>query len=200
MGTRWARFARGLLAALASTAVAGLSHALAGGGAPSTLSIAIALAFSALVCVALTGRRLSAARMSVAVVLSQFAFHGVFSTIGVAPSHAPAALEGAAHGAHSAASIGLLVAPETGHHTSGWMWLAHALAAVATIVVLRRGEAAFWGMRDAALRFLATVFTVSPVLSIEPPAAPVVARVAAPRHFEFLLGSLQHRGPPALSF
>lgn len=199
MGTRWARIARGLLAALASTAVAALSHALAGGGAPSTLSLVIAVAFSALVCVALTGRRLSAGRMSAAVALSQFAFHGVFAGLG-ASGHTAATLESAAHGAHTVASIGLSVVPETTHHTSGWMWLAHALAALATIVVLRRGEAAFWGMRDAALRFLATVFTLPPAPTSAPPAAPVVARVAAPRHFEFLLGSLQHRGPPALSF
>jgi hypothetical protein len=200
MGTRWARFARGLLAALASTSVAALSHAMAGGGAPSTLSLVIAVSFSALVCVALTGRRLSAARMSAAVALSQFAFHGVFAGLGGASGHAAAALEGAGHGAHSATSIALAAVPTAQHHTSGWMWLAHALAALATIVVLRRGEAAFWGMRDAALRFLATVFAVAPVLPFTPPAAPVVARVAAPRHFEFLLGSLQHRGPPALSY
>lgn len=197
MSTRWARVTRGLLAASFATAIAAVSHFLAGGGTPNGVSIALVFAFSALVCIALTGRQLSLLRMSLAVAVSQMAFHVSFATIGGATGHVVSG------GHHSVPSIVLnssVLESSIEHHTSGWMWLAHALAAVATIVVLRRGEAAFWGMRDTALRFFAVAFTLVPVVRVSPRTAPVVVHVEAPRHFVFLLGSLQHRGPPALSF
>jgi len=196
-----------MLAATFATLIASLSHALAGGGTPSTLSLAISLAFSALVCVALTGRELSAGRMSLAVVISQFAFHGLFSSLGGATGggHTGVALVGG-HGTHAATSTlldttnFLETSTVAAHHTDGWMWAAHALAALATIAVLRFGERAFWGMRDAALRFVTVFVGTVPVLVEHRPVALVASRVDSPTVFDLLLGSLQHRGPPALSF
>ena len=196
MSSRWARLSRGVLAAVFATLIASLSHALAGGGTPSTLSLAVSLAFSTLVCVALTGRRLSAVRMSLAVAISQFAFHGLFSTLGGATGHVVVT----GHGSHAATSTLVETTPVAAHHTSAWMWLAHALAAVATIAVLRRGERAFWHMRDTALRFVAVVFAAMPVIVEHRSVEPGISRVDSPTVFEFLHGSLQHRGPPALSF
>ena len=190
-----------MLAAVFATLIASLSHALAGGGTPSTLSLAISLAFSALVCVALTGRQLSMVRMSLAVAISQFAFHGLFSSLGGATGggETPVVVVGG-HGTHAATSTLLETTTVAAHHTNGWMWTAHALAAVATIVVLRFGERAFWGMRDAALRFIAVVVGTLPVRVEHQPVEPVISRVDSPTVFEFFRGSLQHRGPPALSY
>jgi len=190
-----------MLAATFATLIASLSHALAGGGTPSTLSLAISLAFSALVCVALTGRELSAGRMSLAVAISQFAFHGLFSSLGGATGGGQTGVVAVGgHGTHAATSTLLETTAVAAHHTNGWMWLAHALAAVATIAVLRFGERAFWGMRDAALRFVAVLVGTLPVRVEHRPVAPVVSRVDSSTVFDLLLGSLQHRGPPALSF
>jgi hypothetical protein len=198
MSTRWARFARGWLAATFATLIAAASHSAAGGIPPNLVSIALALAFSGVACILLTGRTLSLLRTSLAVAGSQLAFHLVFSSMGGA---AIAATDpGSAH-MHAAASLAHSgVAP---HHTDPAMWFAHAVAAVLTIAVLRRGEAAFWGMRDAALRFLRTVLPTSPRMPVAISRATVTAspaRVFAPRLFILLLGSLQHRGPPARAF
>ena len=196
MSSRWARLTRGMLAAVFATLIASVSHALAGGGVPSSLSLAISLGFSALVCVALTGRALSAVRMSLAVAISQFAFHVVFSTLGGASG----AMTVTGHGAHAATSISLETTRVVAHHTSAGMWFAHALAAVATIAVLRFGERAFWQMRDSALRFVTVVFAALPVIVEHRSVEPGISRVDSPTVFAFLRGSLQHRGPPALSF
>ena len=189
MGTRWARVIRGLVASGVATLVAALSHFLAGGGVPNAASIAVILTFSALVSIALTGRRLSLLRMSLAVVVSQFAFHALFATIGGATG---SVVHSGGHAMHGV----IEVAPTVGHHTSAAMWFAHALAAAATIVVLRRGEAAFWSLRTAALRFLVVAFAVARVVAA--PSTPPIHAEVTPRRL-FLIGSLQLRGPPVVS-
>jgi len=191
MGTRWARVLRGVLAASTATLVAALSHFLAGGVAPNAVSVAIILTFSTLISIALTGRRLSLLRLSAAVVLSQFAFHALFATIGGATGSVAHASGHAVHGA-------IELVPSIAHHTSAGMWFAHALAALATIVVLRRGEAAFWGMHEAALRFLVVAFAPLPLVAGVRAPHPFVARVT-PRRL-FLIGALQLRGPPVVAF
>lgn len=198
MSTRWARFVRGWLAATFATLIAAASHAAAGGIPPTLVSIALALAFSGVACVLLTGRTLSLARTGIAVVGSQLAFHLVFSTMGGVTVAAVASTGPHVHGvaslAHTAGAT---------HHTDPGMWLAHAAAALLTIVVLRRGEAAFWGMRDTALRFLRTILPTTPRMPVVLTRATVTAspaRVFAPRLFDLLRGSLQHRGPPARAF
>ena len=133
MATRWARFARGWLAASFATLIAAASHAAAGGIAPNLVSVALALAFSGVACIALTGRSLSLVRTSLAVGGSQLAFHLLFSSLGGATGAA-----GVAGGAHDHAASSLaLISTTPAHHTDGWMWLAHLAAAVLTVVVLR---------------------------------------------------------------
>ena len=198
MSTRWARFARGWLAATFATLIAAASHAAAGGIPPNVASIALALAFSGVACVLLTGRTLSLLRTSVAVVGSQLAFHLVFSSLGGA---ATGAAESVAPHAHAAASLAHTA--QAAHHTDPAMWFAHAVAAVLTVIVLRKGEAAFWGMRDAALRFIGTILPTAPRMPVAITRATVTAspaRVFPPRLFVLLIGSLQHRGPPARAF
>jgi len=201
MTTRWARFARGWLAALFSTTVAAASHTLAGGSSPSAVSLVVALAFAGVACIALTGTTLSLARLTASVALSQLAFHTLFSTIGTSTG-APAVAGGAAHD-HS---VALTIAGDGGavaHHSDGWMWVGHAAAAVLTIVALRYGEGAFWRLASIALLFVRTLFARVPVvLPLRRPVrrARVVGHLFVPRICAVLRTSLGLRGPPVASF
>jgi hypothetical protein len=199
--TRWARFARGWLAALFSTLVAAGSHTVAGGHSPGVLALLVALAFAGVTCVALTGKAMSLPRLSAAVALSQLAFHTVFSSIAAGGQSAAGHTAAAAQHVHAAATP-LVVGDvaSAGHHTDGWMWLGHAVAAVLTIVALRHGEGAFWRLRSIALLFVRTVFAVVPVPVPVRPAAPRPVEgghLFVPRFCAFVRSSLGLRGPPA---
>lgn len=201
MTTRWARFTRGLLAAVFSTLIAAVSHTLAGGSSPSSVSLALALAFAAIACLALTGKTLSLSRLAAAVMVSQGAFHALFSTIGTAH---PLSMS-AGSGAHVHGASALLVGTSTTapmHHTDGWMWVGHGIAAALTIVALRYGEAAFWRLAEVAVLSVRTAFARVPV-AVAPLAAPhrraILGRFFVPRVTMFLRLSLGLRGPPMAS-
>jgi len=221
MGTRWARFARGWIVALFSTFVAALSHALAGGAVPSIVAVVLSLAFAGIICIGLAGRTLSLGRMAVSVLISQLIFHGLFSFGGsggaltVSPSATvpPAASAGSAGaGAHEHGPIGLLAdlgSASVGHsaaHDATWMWVAHAVAALITIVALRHGETAFWGLFCTVRLGIRSVFSVlaGVLVGVTMPAitrsAATTARVFAPRDLALVFSRMRHRGPPALRF
>ncbi len=103
--SRGARVARGLGAAVSAVVIAALSHVAGGGAAPGLLGTALALAFAVLVCIALAGRRLTAGRTTVAVTLSQFVFHVLFSLGAALPT---------AHG-HDVSMLGMVM---TGGHAA----------------------------------------------------------------------------------
>ncbi|WP_394771208.1 hypothetical protein [Lacisediminihabitans sp.] len=205
MTTRWARFARGWLAALVATFTAVCSHAIAGGGMPSAVAIALSLAFSGLVCVALAGKTLSRVRLAAAVAVSQFAFHGAFSLLGeatVLPGTGSAGMQHSA--AQMAAQIAALPAGQAIVGPDATMWLGHAIAAVVTIVAIRRGERAFWGLFDLARLCVGAVWRLLtglfPGRSPEPLSSAVaIERAVVPRPVDRNLSFLSHRGPPALA-
>ena len=201
MTTRWARFARGWLAALFSTLVAAVSHTLAGGDGPSIVSLAIALAFAGITCIALTGKSVSLVRLAASVALSQVAFHTLFSTISTSavPVHV---VDGTAHD-HGTTAVLLAGTPGAAHHTDGWMWLGHAVAALVTVLALRYGEGAFWRLREIAALFVRTVIAAQPVAPLLPrvirrPRA--VGHLFVPHIRRILRSSLGLRGPPVPSF
>jgi hypothetical protein len=208
MTTRWARFARGWLAALVSTFIAVCSHTAAGGSLPSVVAIALSLAFSGMVCVALAGKTLSRRRLTLAVAVSQFAFHGAFSLLGGSTS-----LSGGVHGSgmhHSGAQLAAEIASFASRShgvmpTDATMWLGHAVAAVVTIVALRRGERAFWGLLDLARLGVATIrrrFSrpLHTSLTLRPRTGSVAVQwTLVPRPASLIFVSLTHRGPPALA-
>jgi hypothetical protein len=199
--TRAERFARGWLTAGASTVVAAFSHVAGGGMQPGLLGVVLALAVAVPVSIALAGVHLSTVRLAVAVALSQVAFHLLFSLgasdVGGASAsgghHTALVVSAAADGAASGG-----VAP--GMVMGGpAMWLAHALAAVVTIVALRRGEGAAWGLVRLAVRGLtvARLLTTgqrpdSTVVCRAPRPTGVLARPPGRRH----LTALPRRGPP----
>lgn len=188
------RAGRGIAAAAAATFIATVSHASVGAALPPALNVAIALCLAAPVCVMLAGRSMSWWRLSIAVVLSQALFHGILALD----------LRGdgvAATGVHHGGAALLLDASASAHlpatHAahSPWMWAAHALAAVVTILALGRGEQA----ARAIVRFLvAAVRALRPVHGLGPetdavlpaPAAPLLTRAMT------VLSPMRHRGPP----
>ena len=206
MHTRWARFARGWIVAVFSTFVAALSHTLGGASVPGLLAVVVSLAFAGMVCVALSGRTLSFWRGTASVLISQLIFHGLFS-LG-APGGALGAEALAASGTHQHAALpGLIgpLAPGGGAdvtHDGATMWVAHLGAAVITILMLRSGERAFWGLVESVRLGMRTLYVPTPV--VVPVAAPLrighEAPVFAPRDLVLVLSAMRHRGPPSSAF
>ena len=202
MHTRGARLARGWTGAAAATLFAGVSHTVAGGPAPRPGVILLSLALSGLMCTILAGRVLSLWRLVLAVGLSQGLYHWLFSISADVPDlHLPStAAAHAGHGVVQSMPTEALMAAHAGmEHSSPWMWLGHGVAALLTIVFLRRGERAALQVCDAlGLRVTALI----PLLLALP-------AVQAGRRFPAVwpvrrLGSLgvpllvmRHRGPPS---
>ena len=202
MTTRWARFARGWIAAIVSLFVASCSHACAGGVLPATTGLALCLAFSGAVCVLLAGKTLSLGRLSLAVSVAQLLFHGLFSLMADTPVSVTT-LGGA--GMHHGGDTLLLrlgsatstVPPMT---ADARMWAGHAVGAVVTIAALSFGERAFWGLvRVARLSISRILGSVLPVETPMPPRPRHAdsAVVALPGALKFSIN--RHRGPPAFA-
>jgi hypothetical protein len=201
MTTRWARFARGWVVAGFSTFVAALSHTVGGGAAPGLLAVVVSLAFAGMVSIALAGRTLSTWRLTVAVLLSQLIFHGLFS-LGGSGGRLTATDAGFGH-AHGADPVVVLMNPGLAggamHTDHGWMMTAaHVIAAMVTVVALRHGERAFWGLFTTARIVVLALFEVlASVPVIRKPrlgssfvtGVPLRQRLA-PLH------PMRHRGPP----
>lgn len=188
MTPRHVRTLRGSAAAWVATIVAATSHTLAGGGAPAPLLVGVVGILAWPVGIALVGRRLSVWHVGAAVVASQVLFHVAFA---IAARADPAAATGHLHhlvldgGGHAAA-----VAPDVP------MLLAHALAAVATLLGLYGGER----MLRALGRGIRSVLQRVEIALLAPRAAarrPVVGRALAPS-LGFVLSDLSRRGPPSL--
>ncbi|WP_426517688.1 hypothetical protein ACPPVQ_00940 [Diaminobutyricibacter sp. McL0618] len=203
MATRWARVVRGLVAATLATFVAALFHVAGGGTAPSGLAITLSLTFSALAALALTGRRASTWRLAASVVVSQTLFHALFS-LGAGGTRFVSA-DGMAHvhaGSHLIAMAGQHMQSSSVIPDSPMMWLSHASAALVTIVALRFGEQAFWGLFETARMQLGRVVrhVVVPVADVFTP-EPVHGESGALvlRDLGILIGRMRHRGPPLVS-
>jgi hypothetical protein len=185
MSSRWARVLRGTLAAVFATGAAAVSHALAGGNL-SAVGLAVSLAFATVLCVALTGKRLSSWRLVASVALSQLGFHLLFSYLGSGATLVE-------HGHHSTVVTEVVTDVATASHADGAMWFGHAVAATVTLFALLHGERAFWRIGQLLFQRLRLAFAVD---------APVTPLLSAPS-FSFVSparvdeSSLQYRGPPA---
>lgn len=196
MTTRAIRALRAGIAAGVATQVALLSHVLGGGSAPDALLLALVFTVSWIVCLALVGARLSFVRLGAAVALSQFAFHATFAVLGGA-SGAPE-IAGHVHGAASvlpAASASVATPAFAG--ADPLMWVAHALAAAVTTVVLFRGERV---VRAAATPLVEFVHLVVRVVLALPVATRIRVPVIRHRAVSFLArvatSPVSRRGPP----
>lgn len=197
MTSRAARLARGWIAATFATTVAAASHVLAGGPAPHTLMLALSLALSGLVCVALAGKALSMPRLILGVAASQGTFHTLFTA---APSSSTAAASHSGHMGHDAGEMAVLLANSAGtmDHATTTMWFGHAVACLLTILFLRFGESAAWRLLDALGLKILLVLTIAPLH------APAPKRIFSGPTSQLLpladlgipLRAMRHRGPP----
>ena len=204
MASRWARVVRGLLTAGISVFVAALSHVAGGGSDPGSLGVILALAFGGVLSIGLAGKSLSLLRLGISVAVSQFAFHLLF-TLGAGTSAAAVMDAGSAH-VHGAMIMPIAVdasAAVMPMHNDPSMWAAHAAAAVITIVLLRQGESALWGLMELARATWAAVVVSRFVSTISVPVdamrmrSAVSDRPAKPR-LESILAARPRRGPPAI--
>lgn len=185
MDTRWARVARGLTAAGFAVFVAAFSHVSVGGQSPTPFAIGVSLVISGALCTMLAGRKLSVARLTIGVGVSQFLFHGLFSGLGlpVAAAHQMAAMT--------------MDASAPAHDETAAMWLAHTVAAVITIAALRYAGTAFWGVAQTArLLFARLTGVLVPVIPALPRFAAAAGAPFLPRDLALLLSPMRHRGPP----
>ena len=201
MTARGARLVRGWGAAVAATFIAALFHVLSGGPAPETSVLLLSLALSGLVSTVLTGRTLSLWRLSAAVILSQGVFNGLFS-LGSASTAGAVPLAG--HTGHAVAAVSGSGLPGAGSmvmdDVSPMMWAGHALAAVATIAVLRNAEVtAVHLLAELRLRGVVVLPVFLP-LAVEPgaPAIPAAWPVRPLPNLGAPLLVMRHRGPPLL--
>lgn len=184
MSSRASRASRGWIVAFIATVVAATSHALADGQVPSAFGFAASLVLAGTASSLLSARRQSLWRLAASVTISQVLFHALFSGMG---SPTVAAHE---HGAPLAE-----LSPLHGHSSD--MWIAHVVAGLITLVLLRHAESAAWGL-GRSLRLAAGWMLVP----WHPEPVPVVrtlaarARVIRPRARHLVVSSITHRGPP----
>ena len=222
--SRGQRALRGAGAAVFATSVALTSHVVGGGSLPAAMGVVVPLALSTLVCVLLTGRRLSLPRLSMSVLASQSLFHLLFSVFTpMSGNHAPtnavaqhalhhsdpaataAMMSGAGHGAMPGMS-GAMTASSTSSgmhaHASPAMLLAHLVAAVLTIAVIYWAEA-LPAKIGSFLRLVIHALLPTVVRPIPVPSGPKphlgVARIL-PRHLGVLRSPVLTRGPPVEAF
>ena len=210
MGSRWARLTRAMLASGTAILVSSLFHVAGGGAAPGAIPLVLSLAFATLASVALTARRLSLWRLTLAVASSQFLFHALFS-LGGGDAHFTSTGTGAAAGVggmthlHAGAHLTLVggaMPASHGSELSPSMWLTHATAVLVTVIALRFGERAFWGLFETArvrIERAADRLVVVPVAVVASVAAPAAAEPARLRDLGLPLMRLRHRGPPAIA-
>ncbi|MCP2370987.1 hypothetical protein BJ978_001663 [Agromyces terreus] len=193
MTSRWARVARGGVIAAFATFVAALSHTLGGGTAPGALAVGLSFAFSALLCIAVVGARLSAVRTVIAVSTTQFALHALYSVQG--GGAVPTA--GGHHHLVFELPSGAASASPFAYDAS--MLLTHLAAVVVTVLAIRHGDAALRASLAAALLAVASVLPSVPAPVVERPApTPSGSGFTAPRALASLLhlSVMRHRGPP----
>lgn len=194
--TRWARVARGLGLSAASLFVASMSHVAAGGPAPGPLALVLSSAFSLVFCMVLVGRVLSLPRVVTAVAFSQLLLHLLFSL----DASGGTRMSTEHHG--MVMTLSAPVASSGAVEIDAGMWIAHAIAAVLTVAVIRGGHLTARAIRALAQPFLVLV---RQLLTVGIPLRPAVrahrcSRGLLPLHSRAWSGSLSRRGPPLLSF
>lgn len=170
-------------------------HVSAGGAMPGPLGIIVPWMLSFMVCVLLAGKKLNAIRLTISVGVSQFLFHMLFVLGSIPPSGSAAPH---VHGAPLTlpAATGITEAVAAG----GMMWFGHAIAALATIVALHRGERLLLALRDLAqqsvLWLQRRVDAVLAPHSLRPAPRPALRVEIAVLRSAFLLTTLRGRAPP----
>lgn len=190
--------ARAAVAASIATFAALLSHVAVGGALPAPVGIAVPWVLSLMVCTTIAGRRLSLPRLSVAVPLSQLLFHALF-VVGSPASSAGVAVPAGAH-----SHLPLPVVGGEGLAGDPAMWLGHALAALATVALLHRGERVTIAATGVAASLATWVrrrlrMPVAPAHVPAPAPRVLGTRIAVPLRTRLGIDAVDPRGPPLLA-
>jgi len=153
------RFPRAVAFTAAMFALAAGAHVLAGGVLPQPAIVTGLVALVLLPVMILAKTRVSAPATAFLLTAGQLVLHEAFSAFSVSQSFAPVAGEHL----HAAGPLAAVAggAVEHLHAADPLMLVLHALATLATAVVLARGEAAVWALAAwlrPLIRILAAVF------------------------------------------
>jgi hypothetical protein len=174
-----------------ATALAALSHTVAGGGTPSTLALVVGAVFGGMLGTFALSAHPSLVRLAIAVGGTQLAFHVVFSTLGTAAVAASDA-------GHHAASAMTLTPAAHAHVNTPLMLLSHAAAGLLTLALLRGAERAAWRLLTEFARLVVSSFRAPTALPVTvPPArAPLSSPHPARLASRLLISAASRRGPP----
>ncbi len=197
------RIVRGWIGALLCTCLAAASHTLVDGGLPPLPVLGLLLCIGAVICTALASSRNSLLRTSLAVLLSQGAYHSAFALFGHQHRASGLLTENASLAGHAAHTLKLNLDPSVaaaataGAPASWLMPLAHLLAAAVTVVALRRGEIAVRAFAEVISLYVPRLILF--VRGLQPtrgkqPLLGVAYRMLVLR--DVLRPALHRRGPP----
>jgi hypothetical protein len=186
MNARAMRVARGWVVGVFATALAALSHAVAGGGTPSPLALGVGVVFGGMLGTFALSARPSLPRLTITVALTQAVFHVVFSTLG---SAAPVA-------GHAHDTLVMAQPVAHAHVDTPLMWLSHTLAGLLTLAVLRHAERALWRLLRGFVRLIAAPFRGVTIASATPRGIPVSPASPVRLLGRVLLSGVSRRGPP----
>ena len=201
--TRAAQLARGTATASVAVVLAACSHGIAGREAPGMVGLALAAVIAVGASVAFIGRRSTPLRTALAVIVSQAAFHLLFSVgaSGGGGGRAPV-VTGSGHHHTLASSEGAatIAGQGLGHlgHADAAMLVGHTIAAALTIVYLLVLERAVWlALGSVARRFvLRLTTTTEPVAVAGVVPAPLVGTTPTRLHGRLAFTAVRYRGPP----
>jgi len=186
---RQLRLLRAAAATSTATTLAAVSHTVAGGMPPHPLLVVALSILLVPLAAMLIGRRPSAARTALTVLVSQFVFHVLFQVL--AGSLTDAVVPAGTH-AHHVMTLGPVVSAAA---PDAPMLVSHVLAALATTLLLWHGERMLRGIAGWARARLLSVLPVLPVgrrLRLMPASISVTTSLTP------LSSVVSRRGPPSV--
>jgi hypothetical protein len=201
---RGAQVTRALAVVTAAIVFASLAHTVGGGAPPGAVTIALALAFSAPFAVVVVGSRQSTTRAAFAAVAAQLALHALYSLTPRAGSiaAAPATPTGQPHLHGAGTMLFSAGAPAHDEHFGPAMLVAHAVAALLTIVAVALADRMLDAVRFAGrgIRIALVVLTAPLVPPLAAHVVPAAPREVGPDATSLLCTALRYRGPPRQPF
>lgn len=195
MTTRNEQLSRASVAAAFAVVTAAVSHTVAGGAAPSVIAVTLSFLVATIVSIPLVGKSASLVRIGITVFVGQMVLHGLYAMF---PASA-AVSSTASVGMHDH-SMSLMPLPDTLNSASSapafWMTVAHVVAGVLAIVVLRHADVALAVVRTAR-SFVLAIFTLPSAPAILPQFVRIAASATQPQiPSRVFLSVVQKRGPP----
>lgn len=189
MTSRQLRLKRAAAATSVATTLAAVSHTIGGGMPPHPLLVVALSILLVPLAAVLIGRRPSAARTALTVLVSQAVFHVLFQVLAGSLSEAGPAASGHAHHAVALGPVVAAVAPDAP------MLLSHVLAALLTTLLLWHGERM---LRAIAGWARARLLPVTPILPVRTRVRLAPVTVSVTTSLTPLAAVVSRRGPPSV--